>query len=126
MRGQLPACPPSAHEPARTRSHFGVDRVVFALAGVGVLALLLAGCAAGANPEAGQGAADAGFWLGLWQGFISPIAFLVSLFNDSVGIYEVNNSGGWYNFGFLLGVSAFFSGGGAGAAGGSRSPKAVR
>jgi hypothetical protein len=26
-------------------------------------------------------------------------------------IYEVLNNGGWYNFGFMVGVSAFFSGG---------------
>ncbi len=103
----------------------GVQRLVFAVAGVSVLALLLVGCTAGANPEVGQGAHDAGFWLGLWQGIIAPITFLVSLFNHSVGIYEVHNSGGWYDFGFLLGISASFSGGGAGAAGRSRS-KAAR
>lgn len=78
------------------------------VAGV-LVAVSLAGCAAGVNPNAG-GSATAGFWLGLWHGFIAPIAFLVSLFNDSVGIYEVHNSGGWYDFGFLIGISAFFSG----------------
>lgn len=103
----------------------GVRRLVLVLAGVSVLALLMVGCAAAANPVAGQGAQDAGFWLGLWQGFIAPITFVVSLFNHSVGIYEVHNSGGWYDFGFLLGVSASFSGGGAGVVGGSRS-KAAR
>lgn len=72
-------------------------------------AVSLAGCAAGANPSAG-GAGVPGFWLGLWQGFIAPIAFLVSLFNHSVGVYEVNNSGAWYDFGFLVGISAFFGG----------------
>jgi hypothetical protein len=93
-----------------------------AVVGIVVLVVLtLAACAAGPNVAAGQGADDAGFWLGLWQGFIAPIAFIVSLFNDSVGIYEVNNTGGWYDFGFLLGVSIFFSGGGAGAGGRSRS-----
>ncbi len=74
-----------------------------------VLSVSLAGCAAGVNPNAG-GAGAAGFWLGLWQGFIAPIAFVVSLFNHAVGIYEVHNSGGWYDFGFLAGISAFFSG----------------
>jgi hypothetical protein len=53
----------------------------------------------------------AGFWLGLWHGLISPITFLVSLFNDHVSIYEVHNNGGWYNFGFMIGVSAIFGGG---------------
>jgi hypothetical protein len=88
--------------------------------------LLLAACAAGPNTAAGQGTDAAGFWLGLWHGFIAPIAFLVSLFNDTVGIYEVHNNGGWYDFGFLMGVSAFFSGGPAGARGRSRSSKRTR
>ena len=52
----------------------------------------------------------AGFWLGLWQGLISPITFLISLFNNNVNIYEVNNNGNWYNFGFMLGVAFVFSG----------------
>ncbi|KAB7744132.1 hypothetical protein GA707_11835 [Nostocoides sp. F2B08] len=88
------------------------------IAGVALLVVLLAGCAASAN-EAADSANDAGFWLGLWQGFIAPIAFIVSLFNDSVGIYEVDNNGAWYDFGYIFGISIFFSGSGAGA--GSRS-----
>ncbi|HEY3409439.1 MAG TPA: hypothetical protein VGK53_14805 [Propionicimonas sp.] len=72
------------------------------------------------NPVQGSGEA-AGFWLGLWHGFISPIAFIVSLFNHQVGIYEVHNNGGWYNFGFVFGASLFFGGGGgAGARAGRR------
>lgn len=73
--------------------------------------LLLAGCAAGPNTVATVSAVHlAGFWEGLWQGLISPITFLVSLFNDHVNIYEVHNNGNWYNFGFMIGVSATFSG----------------
>jgi hypothetical protein len=85
-------------------------RVVI-LTGVAVLVLLLAGCAAGANPAAGHG--DAGFWLGLWQGLILPITFVVSLFTDQVTIYEVANNGNWYDAGFVLGAVCSLSGGGA-------------
>lgn len=76
--------------------------------------LLLAGCAAGPNPAAHTAASDgeiAGFWLGLWHGIISPIAFVVSLFSDNVHLYEVHNNGGWYNFGFLIGASVSLVGG---------------
>lgn len=52
-----------------------------------------------------------GFWYGLWHGIISPITFIISLFSDSVGIYEANNNGGWYNFGFILGCGMIFGGG---------------
>jgi hypothetical protein len=49
--------------------------------------------------------------LGLWQGLISPITFIVSLFTTKVNIYEVHNNGNWYDFGFMLGVAAAFSSG---------------
>ncbi len=88
---------------------------------LGILAILLVigvltGCAPGPNAlagSAGSGGVVAGFWRGLWNGIISPITFIISLFNSQVQIYEVHNNGGWYNFGFLLGVSIIFGGGGA-------------
>ena len=88
-----------------------VRRIVIA-SGIVVLMGVLAGCAAGPNPAEASG--GAGFWLGLWQGFIAPFALIVSFFNDHVRIYEVNNNGGWYNFGFLIGASMVLGGGGAG------------
>lgn len=89
------------------------------LCGLILAALVLSGCAASPNEmarTADQEGQIAGFWQGLWQGIISPFAFLVSLFSDKVGIYEVHNNGGWYNFGFMLGVSIIFGGSGGGAA----------
>jgi hypothetical protein len=59
------------------------------------------------------GAAPAGFWAGLWHGVISPLTFVVSLFNPDVRIYETNNRGLWYDFGFIVGVSGAFGGGGS-------------
>jgi hypothetical protein len=48
-----------------------------------------------------------GFLLGLWHGFIFPVAWIVSLFVPSVAIYAVPNNGGWYDFGYFLGVVVF-------------------
>ncbi|MCW3111339.1 MAG: hypothetical protein JWQ09_5845 [Segetibacter sp.] len=45
-----------------------------------------------------------GFWYGLWHGIISPITFVISLFSDHISVWETHNNGGWYTFGFLLGV----------------------
>jgi hypothetical protein len=76
----------------------------------------LAGCAPGANSlanTAGPQGTVAGFWQGLWNGIISPVTFVISLFNRNVQVYEVHNNGGWYNLGFLLGVVIIFGGGGA-------------
>ena len=56
------------------------------------------------------GADPAGFWAGLWHGLIMPITFIVSLFNPNVRIYETNNNGKWYDFGFFIGVAASFGG----------------
>lgn len=83
-----------------------------------LLALALAACAPGANPQGGNpGAAGevAGFWLGLWHGIIAPVTFFISLLRDSVSIYEVHNSGNWYDFGFVLGAGILLGGGAAGS-----------
>jgi uncharacterized spore protein YtfJ len=88
--------------------------VVFLL----VTVCFAAGCAAGANAfknSPGPNGVAAGFWLGLWHGFILPFAFIVSLFNDKVTIYEVHNNGTWYNLGFLMGAAMIWGGGGASA-----------
>jgi len=75
------------------------------------LLLLLVSCAPGnerfdLNP--------AGFWLGLWHGFISFFTFIISLFNDNVAVYETNNSGHLYDLGFILGIMFFYGGGSKG------------
>jgi len=78
------------------------------------LLLLSISCAPGPNQLAKTADREgdvAGFWLGLWHGLIAPITFIVSLFSDKVALYEVHNSGGWYNFGFVLGAGLFLSGG---------------
>ena len=75
--------------------------------------ILISACTAGHNSLANIEAIDgnvAGFWLGLWHGFIVLFSFIASLFKDNVGIYEAHNSGGWYDFGFLMGVMMFFGG----------------
>lgn len=77
---------------------------------VGVMLLGAAGCTAGPGVAAGVDAAGlAGFWQGVWHGLISPISFLVSLFTDSVSVYEVHNNGNWYDAGFMVGISTVFS-----------------
>jgi len=88
------------------------------------LAVILASCTAGPNPledEPDQTEEIAGFWTGLWHGLISPITFVISLFAEQVSVFEVHNNGGWYSFGFLLGVSITFGGSGGGAASRRRS-----
>jgi hypothetical protein len=71
---------------------------------------------AGSNSKYKEpGAGPAGFWGGLWHGVIAPLTFLISLFAEGVSIYETNNNGRWYEFGFILGIGGC-AGGGGGAA----------
>jgi hypothetical protein len=81
-----------------------------------LLLTLLAGCAPGPNQLRGTlNGHDqvAGFWQGLWQGFIAPFVFVISLFKSGLNIYEVHNNGAYYNFGFLFGMAFFFGGSGS-------------
>ena len=73
------------------------------------LLFLLASCTAGDIQFTSE--SPAGFWFGLWHGVISFISLIIHLFNDSVAVYELNNTGGWYDFGFLLGVICVWGGG---------------
>lgn len=75
-----------------------------------LLPALAVGCAAG-DPQF-TAHAPAGFWMGLWHGAIAWVTLVISLFSDQVRVYEVHNAGGWYDFGFVLGL-ACISGGGA-------------
>jgi hypothetical protein len=68
--------------------------------------LALAACAATQAPDAVAPNAP-GFWLGLWHGFIFPVAWIVSLLVPKVAVYAVPNDGGWYDFGYFLGIVVF-------------------
>jgi hypothetical protein len=81
--------------------------IMLASAALAVIAVLsLTACAATQASDAVDKTAP-GFWLGLWHGFIFPVAWVVSLFTDQVSIYAVPNNGGWYDFGYFLGIVVF-------------------
>jgi len=69
-------------------------------------ALALTACAATQQSDAVV-AGSPGFLLGLWHGFIFPVAWIVSLFMPKVAVYAVPNNGGWYDFGYFLGIVVF-------------------
>jgi len=75
------------------------------------------GCAAHATllrNTPGPDDSVAGFWIGLWHGFILPFTFIISLFSD-INVYEVHNNGGWYNCGFFIGAAMILGGSASGA-----------
>lgn len=75
--------------------------------GVALAFLLAVACAPGNTKFEEK---PAGFWAGLWHGLICFITFIISLFTNNVAMYEVNNTGGWYNFGFLIGAAIALGG----------------
>ena len=53
---------------------------------------------------------EAGFFRGVWHGWIAPISLIYSLFNDNINIYEVYNNGFRYNIGFYMAIISGFGG----------------
>ncbi|MBA2919040.1 hypothetical protein GON01_14150 [Sphingomonas sp. MAH-20] len=68
------------------------------------LLLALAACARQAGSAVEHGPDTPGFLLGVWHGFIFPVAWVLSLFMPDVAIYAVPNNGGWYDFGYFVGI----------------------
>ena len=75
------------------------------------LALMLLAACAQQVPEAVEHTAQTpGFLLGLWHGFVFPFAWIGSLFSSDIAVYAGPNNGGWYDFGFFLGVTVLGGG----------------
>jgi len=84
---------------AVTRKHVAV--LIAALASCLALAACAQQAASAVDPAA------PGFLEGVWHGFIFPVAWIVSLFKSDAAIYAVPNDGGWYDFGYFLGICVF-------------------
>ncbi len=88
------------------------NKKLFLLIAALVLVSLLCSCADAIQYQYSNEIQQVGFWYGIWHGLIAPISFIISLFDDSVAIYAIYNNGGWYNFGYLLGLSISLGGSG--------------
>ncbi len=71
-------------------------------------ALGLAGCFPGGGHS--TAATPAGFFTGVWHGWIAPVSLIVGIFDNSIRIYEPNNTGWWYDFGYYIAIIAGFGG----------------
>ncbi len=71
--------------------------------------LLLSACAAGSK-KFDDPVKPANFFHGIWHGWIAPIALIWQLFNPSIRIYEANNMGWSYDFGFYIAIIGGFGG----------------
>jgi len=71
-------------------------------------AILLSGCLPGDGSCTPND--PAGFFSGIWHGWIAPVSLIWGFFNESIRIYEPINSGWWYDFGFYIAIIGGFGG----------------
>ena len=83
----------------------GLSRIAAPLA-----LLLLAACARQATDAVSHAPESPGFLLGLWHGFVFPWAWIGSLFDPKIAVYAVPNDGGWYDFGYFVGITVLGGG----------------
>jgi hypothetical protein len=85
----------------------GKKRLVLLLLLILVMVFLTA-CA----PGDGKATTDnpAGFFWGIWHGWIAPVSLIIGLFNRDIRIYETLNTGWWYDFGYYMAIISGFGG----------------
>lgn len=73
-----------------------------------VISLTLTGCVPGdgtytiSNP--------AGFFWGIFHGWMAPISLIIGLFSKNIRVYEIMNTGWLYDFGFYIAIISGFGG----------------
>ncbi|WP_228101529.1 hypothetical protein [Paenibacillus donghaensis] len=67
---------------------------------------LLSGCVPGDGTNTPEH--EAGFFWGIWHGWIAPVSLIIGLFKSHIRVYEMNNSGWWYDLGFYIAIISGF------------------
>lgn len=79
-----------------------------------LLILILAAMASMTGCTPGNGHFDAkepaGFFWGIWHGWIAPVSLVIGLFDNTTRIYETNNTGWFYDLGFYIAIIGGFGG----------------
>lgn len=78
-------------------------KVLWAIAAAVTMVVLFSGCIPSNVPSE----VPAGFFSGIWHGWIAPISLVLSIFTDA-RIYEVNNTGFFYDLGFYMAIISGF------------------
>jgi len=67
---------------------------------------VLAGCVPGDGTY--TSVKPAGFFWGVWHGWIAPVSLILGLFGKGTRVYEQVNTGWWYDFGFYMAIISGF------------------
>lgn len=83
-------------------------RIMIVILIIAISALVLSACV----PGDGTATTDkpAGFFWGIWHGWIAPISLIIGVFNPGIRVYETNNTGWWYDLGFYMAIISGFGG----------------
>jgi hypothetical protein len=79
-----------------------------AVVGAMLIVTLLSSCLPGDGRNSVEKPAN--FLMGIWHGWIAPLSVIVGIFNKSIRVYEPNNTGWWYDFGFYMAIVSGFGG----------------
>jgi len=83
-------------------------RRCLAVVAIAAVVLLLASCLPGDGKNSAEKPAN--FLTGIWHGWIAPLSLIVGIFKGNIRLYEPNNSGWWYDFGFYMAIISGFGG----------------
>ncbi len=72
------------------------------------LVVILSGCIPGDGTNTPE--KPAGFFWGIWHGWVAPVSLVIGIFKKNIRIYEVNNAGWWYDLGFYIAIIGGFGG----------------
>ena len=75
-----------------------------------ICVLLFSGCADAVSLEECTDVRPYGFFSGFWHGMIIKFSLIGSLFVENITNYGVNNTGFWYDLGYLLGLGIAIGG----------------
>jgi hypothetical protein len=70
--------------------------------------VLITACMPGSGHSSTEN--PAGFFTGVWHGWIAPVSLILGLFNSDIRVYEQFNTGWWYDFGFYIAIISGFGG----------------
>ncbi|MBN1550446.1 hypothetical protein JW979_03205 [bacterium] len=70
--------------------------------------VILTACVPGGGSNTAEN--PAGFFKGIWHGWIAPISLIWGFFNPVIRLYENYNTGWGYDFGFYIAIIGGFGG----------------
>lgn len=73
-----------------------------------LILVLATSCLPTAQMQTGK--QPSGFFMGIWHGWIAPISLVVGLFKPEIRIYDIYNTGWWYDCGFYIAIISGFGG----------------